>query len=295
MSAIGSGLATPEPDTFGPIAWIKRHPLASFFVLAYAFSWVFSIPIMLSQRGLGLFTLPDPLLLVLFLAATFIGPTPAAFIVLGLTEGRPGVVQWLRRMAQWRVGLKWYILVTLGYPLIFLLGLTVPLGAAFWSDLAQKWPLIFSAYLPLIPLGLLYPAIGEEPGWRGFALPRLQVRFGPVLASLILGALHACWHLPAYFIPGAISDTGFSPAVFVGNSLAIVAFSLIWTWLFNNASGSVFFAMFVHATSNANSAFLGQVLPHPLDDPFFGFKVGAVVALLVIVFTRGRLSYKSVS
>ena len=164
--------------------WIKRHPLPAYFGLAFAGAWLFITPILLSQMGLGLVTIPDPVLSVLFLLATFMGPTPAAFMVTGITEGRAGVRQLLRRMGQWRVGLKWYLLVFIGYPAVFLLGLTVVMGGEPLSALIGNWPLVFTYYLPVILVGLLYPAIGEEPGWRGFALPRLQVLYGPLVGSL---------------------------------------------------------------------------------------------------------------
>jgi membrane protease YdiL (CAAX protease family) len=61
--------------------------------------------------------------------------------------------------------------------------------------------LLFTVFLPLIPYGIVAPGLAEEPAWRGFALPRLQARYGPLLASLILGLLHALWHTPAYFVP----------------------------------------------------------------------------------------------
>jgi membrane protease YdiL (CAAX protease family) len=273
--------------------WIKQHPLPAYFVLAFAGAWIFIAPILLSQQAFGLITLPEPVLLILFLLATFMGPTPAAFIVTGITEGKPGVHKMLRRMIHWRVAPKWYLLVLLGYPVVFLIGATIALGTGPLETLGQQWPLFFTTYLPLILIGLLYPAIGEEPGWRGFALPRLQTLYGPLVGSLVLGTLHALWHLPVYFIPGAIADGPFDPVVFVANSLAIIASTFIWTWLFNNAGGSILFAMFFHATSNANSGFITKLLPADASDPYFTFKLMAVVTVVLIVVTKGRLAYKS--
>jgi membrane protease YdiL (CAAX protease family) len=265
----------------------------AYFILAFAGAWLFIAPILLSQRAWGLITLPEPLLLILFLLSTFMGPAPAAFIVTGIIEGKDGVKQLLRRMMQWRVGLGWYLLVIIGYPVVFLGGLLVALGPAPLTTLIQNWPLIFTAYLPLIPFGIVYPGLGEEPGWRGFALPRLQGRYGPLVASLVLGALHALWHLPVYFIPGAIAAGGFDPTVFVANTLAIMASTFVWTWLFNSGKGSILFAMVVHATSNAASGFIPQLIPTGgADDPFFTFKLMTVVALLVLLVTRGRLAYQ---
>jgi membrane protease YdiL (CAAX protease family) len=283
---------TAQPGNTALVNWVKRHPLVAYFILAFAGAWLFIFPILLSQRASGLLTLPEPLLLILFLLSTFMGPAPAAFIVTGITDGKEGVKQLLRRMTQWRVGLGWYLLVIIGYPLVFLGGLLVALGPDPLTTLIQNWPLIFTAYLPLIPFGIIYPGLGEEPGWRGFALPRLQGMYGPLVASLVLGALHALWHLPVYFIPGAIADGGFDPIVFVANSLAIMASTFVWTWLFNSGKGSILFAMVVHATSNATSGFIPQLIHTDNNDPFFTFKLMTIVALLVIVVTRGRLAYK---
>lgn len=296
MSATNSSIVSPAPRKESAIvAWVKSHQLLAYFIWAFGATWLFAFPIAFSQRGLGLFNLPDALLLVMFLLATYVGPAPAAIIVTGITEGKAGVKRFLRRMVQWRVGLGWYLLVILGYPLVFLVGITLALGTGPLDNLAQNWPLLFTVYLPFIPFGMFYPGLGEEPGWRGFALPRLQVLYGPVIGSLILGGLHAIWHLPAYVIPGAISEKGFDLSIFVGNSLAIMAATIVWTWLFNNAGMSIFFAMFVHATSNAVTGFLPRIVHNTTGNPFFGFEVFAVVALLVIVFTRGRLSYRPTS
>jgi membrane protease YdiL (CAAX protease family) len=272
--------------------WIKRHSLVAYFVVAFAGTWIFFAPILLSQKGLGLLVLPDAAAFVFFFLATYTGPFLSAFVVTGVIEGKAGVRQLLRRIVQWRVGVQWYLLVLIGYPVIFLLGLTVTLGMEPLNGLIHKWPLIFTVYLSAIPIGLLLPSLGEETGWRGFALPRLQHQYGPLLGSLILGTLHGLWHLPAYFIPGAILPGAFDLTVFVANTLAIVASTVIWTWLFNNANGSILFAMFIHSTSNANSGLLPKLLTTRTNDPWFGFKVLALGALAIIAFTRGRLSYK---
>jgi membrane protease YdiL (CAAX protease family) len=208
-----------------------------------------------------------------------------------LIDGRAGVRALLLRMVQWRVGIGWYLLVILGYPVVLLAGLSVVLGAAPLNALLSNPSLLVSSYLPGIAFGLVFPSLGEEPGWRGFALPRLQRLYGPLLASLILGVLHALWHTPAYFVRGAISDNGFDLGVFVGNSLAIVAFTFIWTWLFNSTSGSVLFAMLVHATGNATSQLLGQL--SDADAGLWGRVYPVLLALLVIAATRGRLAYSS--
>ena len=105
-------------------ALARRHPLTAYFTLAFALMWIFVIPIMLSQRGLGIISLPDPLIEIFLLIATFSGPLPAAFIMTTLIDGREGRRRLLQRMFQWRVGPGWYLLLLVGYPLIFLAGLS---------------------------------------------------------------------------------------------------------------------------------------------------------------------------
>lgn len=271
--------------------WMRRYPLVAYFALAYALTWVLVIPILLSQRGLGIVNLPDPLLFALFLLSTFSGPLPAALILTSVIDGADGRRQLLRRMLQWRVGFGWYLLVFVGYPLIFLVGLSVYSGTTPWVVLFQKSSLIFTYYLPTALIGIIFPSLGEEPGWRGFALPRLQRQYGPLLGSLILGTLHGLWHLPAYFIPGAILEGSFNLTEFATNTCSIIAMTFIWTWLFNRGGGSVFFAMFVHGTSNAVSGLIPRFGLDPISDPWFGFKVAAISVLILAVLTRGRLGY----
>lgn len=280
-------------DESGFKAFAKRHPLTAYFVLAYALTWILIIPIVLSQMGLGVINLPEPLLFVFLLLSTYSGPLPAALIVTTIVDGREGRRQLVRRMFQWRVGLGWYVLLLVGYPLIFLIGLTFYSGAAPWVALMQNLPLLFTYYLPVALIGIIFPSLGEEPGWRGFALPRLQRQYGPLIGTLILGVLHGIWHLPVYFVPGAILEGPFDLTAFAANTGLLIAMTVIWTWFFNHAGQSVFFAMFVHGVSNATSSLIPQLIADPTGDPWASFKMGAAVALLLIVFTRGRLGYQS--
>ncbi|HZF59753.1 MAG TPA: CPBP family intramembrane glutamic endopeptidase, partial [Rubrobacter sp.] len=165
---------------------IRAFPLAAFFVLAYALSWLILVP-----AAFGL--LPGSAGILAWVAP--FGPAVAAFVVTALTGGRPAVVRLLWRLVQWRVGIRWYLLVLLGIPLLELMGAFAVLGAVPLDDLARNWPVIFTGY----PIYVLYIAIftgmGEEPGWRGFALPRLQDRHGPLLATAVLAVVWASWHL----------------------------------------------------------------------------------------------------
>ena len=290
MTTISSAASRQES---GIKAFAKHHPLTTYFVLAYALTWVFVIPIMLSQRGLGLVSLPDSLLFVFLLVSTYSGPLPAALIMTSILDGREGRRQLWRRVFQWRVGLGWYLLVLAAYPAVFLAGLSVYSGSAPWLALIENWQLILTFYLPAAVIGILFPSLGEEPGWRGFALPRLQQQYGPLIGTLILAVLHGLWHLPVYFIPGAILEGPFDLTQFAANTCLLITLTFFWTWLFNHAGQSVFFAMFVHGVSNATSGLIPMLDIETINDPWFSFKTWAVFVALLILFTRGRLGYQS--
>ena len=289
MTTISSVSSIPES---GLKTLAKRYPLISYFALAYALTWIFVVPIMLSQRGLRVINLPDPLLLVFLLVSTYSGPLPAALIMTTLIDGKEGRRQLWRRVFQWRVGMGWYLLVLVAYPVVFLAGLSVYSGTAPWLALIENWQLIFTYYLPIAAIGILFPSFGEEPGWRGFALPRLQQQYGPLIGTLILGVLHGLWHLPVYFIPGAILEGPFDLTQFAANTCLLITLTLFWTWLFNHAGQSVFFAMFVHGVSNATSGLIPMLNVETINDPWFSFKTWAVFVTLLILFTRGRLAYQ---
>jgi membrane protease YdiL (CAAX protease family) len=286
--------ATAASPASGPLsALVRQRPLLAYFILAFAGTWLCFAPITFAQRGLGLLpvALPDAAAFILYFLATYTGPFFAAFLVTRLVDGKEGVRRLLRRIVQWRVGLRWYLILLVGYPALLLIGVALLEGGLALAPLLQNWPLLFSLYLPGILFGLFFPSLGEETGWRGFALPRLQDAYGPVLGSLILGMLHALWHLPAYPVRGLFSDAGWDTTLFIANSLAIVMASIVWTWLFNHAGGSVFYAILIHATSNATSSLVPQWLHVQGSDPWALAKIFGVTALLLILLTRGRLGY----
>ena len=209
---------------------VRRYPLIVFFVLAYVFSW-WTWP--LYAFGLS----PSPIIAF--------GPFLAAILVLALTTGKGGVVTLLRRMVRWRVRPVWYA-VALLLPVAISGGaalLNVVLGASAPS------PAELGAWSGLVPtffLQLLVPGIGgawEEPGWRGYALPKLQGGHSALLASLILGVVWAFWHLPLM----VIGQIHLSDPVF------IVAWTVVFTWVFNNTNGSVLIAMLMHNMHNVIS------------------------------------------
>jgi membrane protease YdiL (CAAX protease family) len=210
---------------------VRRYPLIAFFILAYALSWL---------GGWGLYTLNHDLPAV----ASF-GPFLAALVVLAITSGRIGVGDLLRSMVRWRVSPVWYA-AALGLPMVLAVSATtlnVMLGAQAPSSAELGG---WTSLLPSFVLILLIPGLGgawEEPGWRGYALPKLQGRYSALTASLILGFLWALWHMPL-MVTGQIAYSDLA---------LVIAASVVTTWLFNNASGSVLIVMLFHATNNTVS------------------------------------------
>jgi uncharacterized protein len=231
--------------------------------LAYALSWW---PWILD--ALGLFDGP---------IASF-GPFLAAIVVLALTEGKAGVLGLFRRMVRWRVAPGWYA-VALLLPVVLTLiatALNVALGAPRPSAAQlSSWPGVISTFV----IVLLVPGAGgawEEPGWRGYAVPRLQHGRSALVASLILGVLIAGWHLPLII----------AREVHYSDIVLILAAVIVVNWVFNNARGSVLIVMLLHAANNAISGSFFSPMFSGADSvrqSWLLVLVWAVAAVLVIV------------
>jgi uncharacterized protein len=205
---------------------VKRHPIITFFVLTYAISWGF-LPI----EAVGF--MPG-------------GPLLAALIVIPITRGWAGLRELGSRMIRWRVRWYWYV-VAIGLPLAVVLltvGLNVALGASTPSPVQSG---SVTTVLMVFAVRLLNPgdgALGEEPGWRGFALPGLQRTLSPLVSTLILGVLVTGWHVPLLFL----EEGGLQPSILVGYLLGTVAVTFWYSWLFNHTGGSVLITLVSHAT-----------------------------------------------
>jgi membrane protease YdiL (CAAX protease family) len=209
------------------------------------------------------------------------GPFLGALVVLAVTEGKSGVVGLLRRMVRWRVGLQWYA-VALLLPIVVTLAAAALnvflLGAQRTSSAADLGG--WSSFLLLFLLWLLIPGLAgtwEEPGFRGYALPRLQFRYSALLASLILGVLWAFWHLP-FVVTGE--------DIWIDALLFPIEWSIVYTWLFNNAKGSVLIVMVFHAMNNTFSGgFVGQMFSgaDSVNQAWLRLMLWGVVAILLVV------------
>ena len=273
---------------------LARHPLVFYFLIAYAGAWLLFVPVALSETGTGLlpFTIPKPVLALTISAATFLGPTLSAFIMTGITEGRIGIRLLLRRYVLWRVEFRWYLFVLLGIPAIEVLGAIV-LPGVLVSFQSLTLSLVLTYPVAFVSTFILGGPLGEEPGWRGFALPHLQPLHGPLVGSLILGILWALWHLPLFWSGVWTPPTIPNIVMFI---LTITALTIIMTWVFNNAKGSLLITMLMHASFNAfANGILTPLFPAPILSEYglLPMLVGFwVVAVVLIGLTRARLGYQ---
>jgi membrane protease YdiL (CAAX protease family) len=274
---------------------LARHPLVSFFVMAYAFTWIVWSPWVLGQDGAGLLPIKISQAASGYLnaAAILAGPTLAAFIMTATTEGRAGVRRLLGRLVLWRVGIRWYLFALLGVPLIMLLGTIV-----YSMDLPKLGALGGPSYLvsylaTFVLVTVLGGPLFEEIGWRGFALPRMERLHGPLLASLILGVLWALWHLPDFLVPSWAASSGGGGIVGITLfTLTAITFTIVITWVFNNTRASLLLAILVHASIDTFGGTLAAIFPARAVASAFPYMIGfGVVAIVLIVLTRGRLDY----
>jgi len=259
--------AVTGPRTPGVSGLVRRRLLLTFFVLSCLFSWWPAVVAAFNSSEGGL--------------AGF-GPFVAAVVVLALTQGRSGVKALLASMIKWRVPPRAY-LAAIGIPIAITalaILLTIATGAVMPSAAALgAW-----TEIPLmVALMLLIPGMGgawEEPGFRGFALGRLEQRYGLSSAPLLLGAFWVVWHLPL-FLNGAILPT---------DVVVIMAVSVVIAAVYHSARDSVLIAMLLHATNNAVGGEFASQLFTGADAARLGLIVAAVWALLAtaVIIQRVR-------
>jgi hypothetical protein len=210
---------------------VKRHPIVTFFVLAYAISWAFL-----------------PIEAVRFLPS---GPLFAALIVIPLTQGLSGLKELGSRMIRWRVRWYWYVLA-LGLPLAVHL-LYVGLNVASGAGLPSLTFTTLTTFLMAFAIRLVNPAdgpLGEHPGWNGVALPGLQANRSPLVAAMILAPLVAGWHLPIFFL----EEGGLQPPILIGGLVTTMAVTFWYTWLFNHTGGSILLVVAAHSVEGSIQA-----------------------------------------
>jgi len=249
--------------------WLRQAPLPGYFALTFAWSW--------ACWALSPAIKPQlPWLATLLMFAGSFGPSLAAIVVVAGTRQSVGLRAWLARCLQWRFGWGWLAFALL-FPLAVMsiaAGLHIALGGAIGTAPASGHLLMTIANLFLILL--LGGPMGEEFGWRGYALPLLQERLGWRAASVGLGLVWGVWHLPLFFIDGT-SQAYIPPVLFL---LSVVAMSVLFAWLVNRTAGSVVPALVLHTAINFWPSVV-PVLPTEASYRAYAFVV-AMLALLAL-------------
>lgn len=260
-----------------------------YLLIAFGWSWLLWLPsviITITDNQSLMYWMYDVemtfglgLIAIAGIFSTF-GPFVAAITVTGLTEGREGVRRLWGRFWDARTPGAWLwisILVPfllIATPRFIVIPLGYPLQLAWVSQ-------------PLVILGWFLNnftrsgGMSEEFGWRGFALPQLQARWNALVSSLILGVIWALWHIPLWFLAGS-SQQGTSFWPFLGNLLLL---SILYTWVFNNAKGSILVAVIFHAMANTAA----QMFPIPTDNLFYWILLGLTVVIILAFYGPRKL------
>jgi membrane protease YdiL (CAAX protease family) len=259
--------------------FIRKHPLISFFILAFGLTWAIMVPQVLGSYGL----LPFPEFVPLLIVMGY-GPTFAALIVTGALGGRPAVKALLGRLLIWRVGWHWWAVTLFLNAGVVLgaLGLYALLGNEVPSFPALGPALLLEIVVTFLIVGLIN---GEEIGWRGFATPRLLDRYGTPATVAVLGVLQTLFHLPIFFNNGASSAGGQNGMPFLAFATSVVGLVVVFTWLYQNTRGSLLIATAFHASANTWTT----ILPFPSTSPTFFWLMAAMqlVAVAIVLGVSG--------
>ncbi len=256
---------------------IKKYPALSLFILAMILG---AVPIALVTFGL----LPP-----VFTQLGALSAGIAGIILASVEGGKNGFRELLGRVLIWRVGIGWWLFALL-FPVIPSAG-ALYLSRLFggpevdWKGLSPLYNVISAIFVLFILAGL-----GEEFGWRGFAIPRLQTRYNALVTSLIIGFFHSLWHIPLFFIEGSFQYTmaneiGLIPAV-LGYSVFVIAFAVQLSWIFNNTKGSILLVALYHGSINAWNGYINIYRGGSMGG-IYAYIVLMVIVSIVIVLIYG--------
>lgn len=215
-------------------------------------------------------------MLPLFIACIFLtayAPTLAALLVAARSGGIGAL---LRQVATWRVGLGWYAFVLVGPIVLFV---AADLIYAVFGGVQPAARVVIPSSLAFVG-PLIAGSLGEELGWRGFAQPRLQTRYGALWASVIIGVIWGTWHLWPAMLPGGLADLTVSDLA--QTYIRLISTAIIYAWIYNSTNGSLFLVMVAHAGHNLAT----YLVPIPATGAQV---VPIIVALLYLVVATAVL------
>lgn len=226
---------------------MKKHPLLWFFLLTFSITWGLAAFFLAANaffdNPFGDMSITNPI----FILAVW-GPNIAAFIIVTITKGGNGLATLLKKFIPIRASVFWYFLVLFLFPLAGILINLISSTPIRITELPKKE--VISLILAILVSG----PIGEELGWRGYALPRILEKRSAIVSAILLGLPWGIWHLPSFFISG-LPQVGAQIPAFI---LAAVSLSVLVTWVFVNTGQNVFFAFLLHYSVNFTYTLIGS-------------------------------------
>lgn len=235
--------------------------------------------------------------MVFFALNAFVGPYLSAYIMGRITEGKDSWLNMKKRFRRFKVGWPWYAFILFGIPLVMMFGISILPGAlASFQGFPPGFPAKYIIYFVIVFFG--GGPLGEEIGWRGFALPRMQARYGALRATLLLGVLWTFWHLPHFLTTAQRGGPGSSLSLLYVNLpiflLLVMSIAVIMTWVFNHTKGSLFIAMLLHTSINTFSLILALFSAPIVTSTDLPVAIGlGILAIAILIFTRGKLGYQT--
>ena len=230
--------------TSGPRSFAKRHPLVTYFALAYFFTWSVFVTLALVKHGVIRLDVPS---FIYYFGSH--GPLLSAITTTALIGGSEGLKDLFERMFRWRVRPLWWLVALSPFLLYVVTAIILYFIQGEWTHIGLLGEVEFMPSLGIgaLFLWLLTFGIGEETGWRGFALPRLQRNRSALRATLILWVFWALWHTPAFFLV-------YDPAIVFGFLPGLLAGAIVFTWLYNSSGGSILIVAVWHGVFNFTTA-----------------------------------------
>ena len=252
-----------------------NHPVASFFLVAFLITWALWIHAITTKSSGGIW---------IFAPDQFLGqlarwsPGIAAILVTLVLAGKQGLKSLFQPLGIWRVHIGWYALALLLQPALFFAGRLIDGWLSKSYQIASpfasfSYPLAF--VIPVVIISAFPGSFAEELGWRGFALPRMQAKAGPLIASIVLALLWGAWHIPNMVYFGETQVLQFALAAF-----SFIPVTILYTWVYNNTKGSLLLVTLFHVGQQFSNNFLG-ILPTLTDDALMW------LAAIVVLLTQG--------
>jgi uncharacterized protein len=265
-----------SPGRPGLSQLVRRHPLAAFLILTYGLTWALWIPLdIFRDSASGPYTS-----LALLIGSNI--PSAVAIVLTLVGFGKGATRKLLGQLVIWRVGWRWYLVLLA--PTALVVGTITLVAVTRGGPTAALAVPLVSAIIAVAFMTFPGSALGEEIGWRGYALPRVQSSRTALTASLVIGSLHGLWHLPLWLR----GDVDHRLSVYPAFLIQALALAVIYTWLYNSSKGSLLLVVLFHTATNAPLTLV--LLPLGIENwvlPFWLMAGFTAVAALIVVAVFG--------